>query len=112
MNADQLRTLASTTPFTIGGHTATHADLTSLDLETALAEIRAGRDAIADVLETVPAGFAYPYGRLGAETPVLVKDAGFAWACATENRPVSRRDSQFALPRIAARDVGDIAWLC
>lgn len=111
MNAEELRTLTSSAPFTIGGHTASHPDLSTLGADAATAEIAAGRDWITETLGAPPVGFAYPYGRHAPATPDLVRAAGFAWACTTAGNTVSRASSLWELPRVAAPDVPDIAWL-
>ena len=51
------------------------------------------------------AGFAYPHGALDADSRAAVQECGFAWACSTDSRPVSRQEyDPYALPRLGVVD--------
>jgi hypothetical protein len=57
-------------------------------------------------LEQPVTSFAYPYGAHSGETVAIVRDSGFACACATIAGPVQRGADLFQLPRVAAEDWG------
>jgi peptidoglycan/xylan/chitin deacetylase (PgdA/CDA1 family) len=81
----------------IGGHTATHADLTSLGLDAARDELARGRTELEAVLQSPVTSAAYPYGRAGAGTVRACSDAGFLAACRTTGE--GSFDSPLDFPR-------------
>jgi peptidoglycan/xylan/chitin deacetylase (PgdA/CDA1 family) len=75
------------TGITIGNHTATHARLSRVDLQTARLEIAVARDAIAARIGRVPDTFAYPFGSYGsigdAGVRQVLTEEGVRVACTT-----------------------------
>ncbi len=67
----------------VGGHTLTHADLTTLSLATAEREINLCRDALLSWGVRSVTTFAYPFGSYNATVRQLTKEAGYAAACGT-----------------------------
>ena len=111
MTEAELRALAAGGLVTLGGHTAHHPALPTLPPDMQQAEILQGRQAIADLTGTPPAGFAYPYGAMCGPSRAAVARCGFAWACTTDaNAPMHRNSDPFALPRLAVADVGGAAF--
>jgi peptidoglycan/xylan/chitin deacetylase (PgdA/CDA1 family) len=81
----------------IGGHSATHADLSALPYEDARDELARGRRELQDVIgETVDVA-AYPYGRTSPDAKRAARDAGFRAACSTSAR--GSWDEPYYLPR-------------
>lgn len=66
--------------FEIGGHTRTHRRLTTLSLDEADADIRAGKARLEEITGREVTSFCYPGGRYRAEHVPLVKAAGFRCA--------------------------------
>lgn len=81
----------------IGSHGLTHLDLTRADDLTLKAETAGSRDALADLLGTVPAGFCYPYGTIDRRAVDAVRDAGYRYACAIDPGPLT---GPHAFPRV------------
>lgn len=84
----------------IGGHTYSHLPLDETNTEEALRDICLGKTVIEDKLGVSLKSFCYPYGRLSAGTPELVKKAGFNIACTTKNGYAKLNHNPFLLPRI------------
>jgi peptidoglycan/xylan/chitin deacetylase (PgdA/CDA1 family) len=77
---------------TVGAHTRTHPDLTSVTIPEADQEIRGSKADLETALGTQVSLFAYPYGCHDDRVRQLVADAGFVAACSTEpgrNRPAT-----------------------
>ncbi len=68
-----------------GGHTMTHPKLSAAESNAAMEEISGCKKVIEENIGTPINWFAYPYGDLKEETPVLVKDAGYSHACTTRS---------------------------
>ena len=99
MTAAELRTLAANPLFEIGGHTATHPSLPTLDPAEQEEEIVFGSRYLEATLGMPIRTFAYPFGDWGPATRDIVKAAGFECAVTASHRRVRWGDSQFELPR-------------
>lgn len=82
MNAAELRALAAA-GWELGGHTMTHADLSTLDYAACRREVEEGRAALERIAGTTVETFAYPFGRYGPAAIQAVRDAGFTAAVTT-----------------------------
>jgi len=105
MDAVELRALRDE-GWEIAGHTKTHADLSALSDDEALAEIAGGAAELAEALGAPVTTFCYPKGRMNDRTPHLVRRAGLSGACTTVSG-VARSDAdRYLLPRVkpASRD--------
>jgi peptidoglycan/xylan/chitin deacetylase (PgdA/CDA1 family) len=99
----ELRSLARSGTFAMGGHTVSHPPLPELDPGAQRREIAEGRSQLEAIIGSSIEGFAYPYGAMDQASRRAVADCGFRWACSTESNMVDRvRFDPFALPRIAA----------
>lgn len=67
----------------IGGHTATHPDLTTLSAGAAEADLRHGRETLAELIGAPVDVLAYPFGRATEQTRAAAERAGFRAACRT-----------------------------
>jgi peptidoglycan/xylan/chitin deacetylase (PgdA/CDA1 family) len=81
----------------IGGHTASHADLTRLGSEAARDELARGRAELEAIVDAPVTSAAYPYGRANAETVRACSAAGFLAACRTTGE--GSFDSPLDFPR-------------
>jgi peptidoglycan/xylan/chitin deacetylase (PgdA/CDA1 family) len=81
----------------IGGHTATHADLSVLTYEEALEELARGKRELEEILSAPIDVAAYPYGRTRDVAMRAARDAGFRAACSTSAR--GSWDEPYFLPR-------------
>ena len=96
VTADELRDL-SKAGIEIGGHSVTHADLSTLPYEGARDELVQGKEQLEEVLGEPVEVAAYPYGRANEETVRAARDAGFRAACGASAR--GSWDDPHFLPR-------------
>lgn len=85
MTAEELRELAAA-GVELGAHTVSHPDLSTLDRESCLREMRDSRAAIERVTGRDVETFAYPFCRYGAEAVAAAREAGFTAAVTCEGR--------------------------
>jgi peptidoglycan/xylan/chitin deacetylase (PgdA/CDA1 family) len=99
----ELRDLGCHPLASIGGHTASHAALVTLDQSSARAELANNRSYLENLLQLPVRHFAYPYGAFGPREEQLASDVGFRTAVTTEHaRLYDSKVNQFALPRVGA----------
>ena len=99
----------------IGAHTVTHPVLSALPIGTQRDEIRGSKARLEGILGHPVTAFAYPYGwrtDFTAETVAVVREAGFACACATSACTVRDYGDRFLLPRTVVRDWDGEEFLC
>jgi peptidoglycan/xylan/chitin deacetylase (PgdA/CDA1 family) len=105
LNERELQSLARHPLASIGGHTASHVALSSLDVLSARAEMADNRCYLEQLLQLPVRHFAYPYGgarACGPREAHLAKEIGFSTAVTTRLGQVSELKSDlFALPRVA-----------
>jgi peptidoglycan/xylan/chitin deacetylase (PgdA/CDA1 family) len=96
VSADELRDVRAA-GMEIGGHSATHADLSTLSYDAALDELSRAKRELEEVLGEPVEVAAYPYGRADTDTIRAGRDAGFRAACLCTAR--GSWDDPLALPR-------------
>ncbi len=107
LSSTELRQLEAGCLVAAGAHTLTHSVLASLPLPQQWAEITAGKTVLEACLAHPVPAFSYPFGGRGdytLETVRLVREAGFACACANFPAPVMWGVDHFQLPRFLVRD--------
>jgi peptidoglycan/xylan/chitin deacetylase (PgdA/CDA1 family) len=104
LSADELRALAADGLVEIGAHSVTHPPLPLLGREEKRAEILGSRHACEAILGNSVPAFAYPFGDYDEECVAVVGEAGFAFACTVEPRPVRRGDPPLRWPRVTVYD--------
>ena len=82
VTADELRELRAH-GIEIGGHSATHPDLSRRNYDMALEELSRGKRELEDILGEPVEVAAYPYGRTSPDAIRAARDAGFRAACST-----------------------------
>ena len=103
----ELQALAQGELVEIGAHTLTHPQLSALDRDGQAAEIRQSRAVLQEVTGQDVVSFAYPYGGrtdYTADSVRLVREGGFAGACATITGAVRSTTSPFEIPRLHVDD--------
>lgn len=85
--------------FTIGAHTRTHPDLTTLTTEALRVEMEGSQAILEDRLGVPVRTFAYPFGSHNARVRDQASEL-FDCACSVRLARVSRRSDRFALPRV------------
>ena len=98
MTPSQLRELIAA-GMTIGGHTRSHPDLTSLPLELARAEIAGCRQDLAQTLGVDIRFFAYPGGAFNRDIERITREAGYTAACSVLGPARNDLSSMFWLYR-------------
>jgi peptidoglycan/xylan/chitin deacetylase (PgdA/CDA1 family) len=86
----------------IGGHTVTHARISSLPSEGAVFELQGCRDRLIERLGIPARHFAFPYGRSGDCGPrdfAIARNAGYASASTTRKGLVLEGQDPYSLPR-------------
>lgn len=87
----------------VGAHTVTHPILTSLDDDSARAEIADGKTQLEAILGKPVRLFAYPNGKTGKDYDQrhvdMVREAGFEAAFTTEVSAIKPGQNRFQLPR-------------
>jgi peptidoglycan/xylan/chitin deacetylase (PgdA/CDA1 family) len=114
LTRDELCLLAAGELIEIGGHAVTHPLLSGLSPQAQRDEILEGRLFLEQTLRRPITSFAYPYGDFGAETPTIVREAGFARACLTRRGVVRPETDRCLLPRVQVKDWNGkefAAWL-
>jgi peptidoglycan/xylan/chitin deacetylase (PgdA/CDA1 family) len=82
MSTSELRELADA-GWELGGHTLTHADLATLDLDGCRREILDGCAELEAIVDRPVETFAYPFGRYGPEAVQAVRESGLLAAVTT-----------------------------
>lgn len=100
LDAEQLRTMAAE-GWDIGGHTVTHADLTTLGPEEVKREITECRTQLQDLLGIPVESFCYPSGCVDSVARESVKEAGFQLSVTTSRGRVHPGADRFLLPRVS-----------
>ena len=86
---------------TIGCHTHTHPDLTTLSPEVLESEVIGSKAALEDALGRAIDAFCYPYGVRNPAVVSAVRRAGFSVAFTIDLGGVGPRDDPYQLNRIA-----------
>lgn len=100
MDANTLRVLADE-GVDIGGHTATHPDLTRLSAAQLTREIPDAKKKLEDELGRAVRHFAYPYGDYNEAVRDCVCESGYMTAVTTVRGRANHARNNFEWPRIA-----------
>jgi peptidoglycan/xylan/chitin deacetylase (PgdA/CDA1 family) len=100
MSWEEIRRLAAA-GWEVGSHTCSHPNLTAIDGEVALGELRRSREACEAALQRPCRSLAYPFGAHNTDVVELAEKAGYELAVTLGNRllgPLSS-DDLLRLPR-------------
>jgi peptidoglycan/xylan/chitin deacetylase (PgdA/CDA1 family) len=111
LSADEIRVLDTSGHVEIGGHTLTHAKLNELDAEAQAREIRENKRALESILGHPILSFAYPFGYLNESAKTEAREAGYAYAVATDSGPRAMHQDGFQIRRIAVFPRTDVFGL-
>ena len=108
MSADELGSLGRHPLVSIGGHTTTHAALSTLPAEDVRREMADNKAFLERLLDKDVKHFAYPYGdarACGAREFEIAREVGFTSATTVAASPIfpPHRDRLHSLPRVAVR---------
>ncbi len=90
--------------FEIASHSMTHRILTSLSADKAWEEISRSRMLLEILLNAPVYTFAYPFGTHDHRIKMMVKDAGYKFACSVSSGPAIFGKDPFDIRRIKIRD--------
>jgi len=105
MSAAALAEIARDPRVEIGAHTVSHCFLEGLDPEQQRAEIGRSKSDLEALSDRPVRVFSYPNGSWSSVTPGIVRELGFACACASMEGTFSRRGDPYMIPRVWAPDV-------
>jgi peptidoglycan/xylan/chitin deacetylase (PgdA/CDA1 family) len=94
----QLHEMRNSGIFSIGSHTLTHPNLTTIGEQSARHEVVRSKEILEHRLATSIPLFCYPRGDLNQRIVAMVQDAGYRLAVVTPPRPI--RASTYTEPRI------------
>jgi peptidoglycan/xylan/chitin deacetylase (PgdA/CDA1 family) len=104
LDEDEIQVLSRHPLASIGGHTTSHAALTTLDAASARAEMADNREYLHNLIQKPVRHFAYPYGgrkACGPRDEHLARDVGYSTAVTTRPGQLDAVDmNDFALPRV------------
>jgi len=106
MTWDEARAMASS-GVEVGGHTVSHAILSTLGAEAQASEVRGSLDAIEAALEERPRVFAYPFGRrwdYDADSVAAVRSAGCELAVNTHSGTNPKDAPPYELRRVPVQE--------
>jgi len=109
LSTEEIRNLAQSGLVDIGGHTSTHSNLPRLTTRNQISEIGQNKTYLEETLGRPVTSFSYPYGRYSDETKILVKNAGFDFACAADGSMTLRKDF-FRLPRVGIGNLDGVRF--
>lgn len=101
MTWDQIRELASDPLVDIGHHGHTHAHMTGMSTERALADIELADEIFRQELGYVPDIFAYPYGEYSIELTAALAPKNYHAALGQYSSAASSSRDYLTLPRFA-----------
>ena len=84
----------------VGSHTRTHADLSSLDMESARRQIFDSKSELERTLNCEVRHFCYPYGRFRAEHSQQANAAGYITATSSRRGRATPEDDPYTLRRV------------
>lgn len=117
MNEQQLTELSDEPLVTIGNHTQTHQDLTTLEPDEQRTEINQAKAELEGIIDDPVRRFAYPYGMFDATSSEIVS-TGHDLAVSVSAGPVEADCDLMRIPRLLAHvpaarlqwDVADLRW--
>lgn len=104
----EIAALDRTPGLRVGGHTCSHVRLSALPMESQHAEVTEDRASLERICGHPIGSFSYPFGGpddYTAETVDVVRDAGYANACANHPGVVKPWSDAYRLPRVLVRDL-------
>lgn len=84
----------------IGSHSATHSDLTTLDKQTLLDEIKISKKELEKKLGFKINYFAYPKGRYSLKVLKVVRESGFNLGLSMDDGVINKGINKLVIPRI------------
>lgn len=104
MTCEELRMLSNSPLIDIGAHTSTHPKLTVHSVAFQKKELFESKTWLEQVCDKAITGLAYPHGSQNSDTRTVAREAGYEFACTTEDALVWRLTDPFQIPRMTVLD--------
>ena len=99
MTEEQVQQTVESELFTVGNHTATHADLADVDAERLIQEIVGGKQQLESDFDTEIERFSYPYGSMTEEAVDIVSQHHSIAVCSRRGL-LTASPNRFRIPRL------------
>ena len=102
LSTSELRELANSRIMNIGSHTATHRPMAALSQYQQREELLESKKSLETATGNAVECFSYPYGTradIGKESAMLVRQAGYRFACTNVFGPVTGSTDAILIPR-------------
>jgi peptidoglycan/xylan/chitin deacetylase (PgdA/CDA1 family) len=110
LSPEQIVSAAASNLFDIGSHSVTHPSFAAISLEAQRDEIERSKSQLGKLLGRPVGSFACPYGNYTAETPNMLREAGFVCACCTRMGTVKPNTDWYELPRVQVDDCDGVTF--
>lgn len=110
LTPEDISALAEDELFDLGNHTASHADLTTINDDRLADEVAGGHERLEERFNVKIDGFSYPYGAVDDRTAAAVADI-HEFAVTTEPTLVPPQADPHRLPRVDTTKEADILLL-
>ncbi len=84
----------------IASHTHTHPDLSKMDYESQLGEMKTSKSVLEDLLQQEVLSLAYPFGRFNDDSIKAADSSGYLGACTVRQGRYSPATAPFIIPRL------------
>jgi len=110
LSPEQIASSAASPLFDIGSHSVTHPLFSAMSPTAQRDEIEKSKSQLGKLLGRPVGSFAFPYGNYTAETPAILREAGFACACCTKSGTVQPNTDSYELPRVQVDDCDGVTF--
>lgn len=106
VSAEELQQADRGGHFEIGAHGISHRSLAAMLPDEQQKEFRDSKTSLEAIVGHRIRGFSYPQGRTIGAVEADLCNAGYTYACLSERRSVSRRQSPYRIPRVVVPNLG------
>ncbi len=91
--------------FEIGSHTMSHPDLSQVDENIILAELKKSKHNLSEILGIEIKHFCYPFGKYFKDYEKVLSELGYLTSCTTKNGLIDKNSNVYLLPRIEWKEI-------
>ena len=99
LDSDQLKKMAQS-GMEIASHTCSHPDLSAIDYDRQLEEMKSSKLQLETLLQNNVVSFAYPFGKYSDKSIEAAESAGYHIACTTNSGSLQSDTNIMLVPRI------------
>ena len=100
LNKEQILQMQNSGLIEFGSHTISHVNLSKIDDEQLLIELRKSKKEIENIIKNPCYSFAYPYGKFNEKIIDFVRNSGYSNATVVKRGLFEKNDDIFAIKRI------------